>query len=79
MGATSTDGNTRNDNSKTVHEESGMTDITISSCKDTGPLPEQQTSAAALMSATDVAFPAPTANQDVDHCVARQRQLSEAT
>jgi len=56
-----------------------MTDITISSCKDTGPLPEQQTSAAALMSATDVAFPAPTANQDVDHCVARQRQLSEAT
>jgi hypothetical protein len=78
VGATDTNRNTRNDNSETVHEESGMTDTTISSRKDTGPLPEQQTSTAVLMSATDVTFPTPNANQDVDHCVARQRQLSEA-
>lgn len=62
VGAIGRYGNTGNDNSETVHEEAGTAD-TISSCKDATPLPDQQTSAAAPMSATVVTVPAHIATQ----------------
>jgi hypothetical protein len=78
VGAAGRFGNTGNDNSETVHEESGTTD-TISPCKGAEPLAEEQRSAAAPVSATDVTVPAPIATQNADQCAARNGQLSEAT